>query len=49
LRFAAAAAPWRVSGSAPSGLPYYTVVSRVLDVFNVPLPEGASAYFAEPK
>jgi 4-carboxymuconolactone decarboxylase len=30
-------------------LGYYTAVSMVLDVFNVPLPDGAAPYFAEPK
>ena len=30
-------------------LGYYTSVSLVLNVFNVPLPEGATPYFAEPK
>jgi 4-carboxymuconolactone decarboxylase len=30
-------------------LGYYTAVSMVLNVFNVPLPEGAAPYFAEPK
>jgi 4-carboxymuconolactone decarboxylase len=30
-------------------LGYYAAVSMVLDVFNVPLPEGAKPYFAEPK
>ena len=30
-------------------LGYYTSVSMILDVFNVPLPEGATPYFAEPK
>ncbi len=30
-------------------LGYYTTVSMVLNVFNVPLPEGASPYFPEPK
>jgi 4-carboxymuconolactone decarboxylase len=30
-------------------LGYYTGVSMVLNVFNVPLPEGATPYFAEPK
>jgi len=30
-------------------LGYYTGVSMVLNVFNVPLPEGAAPYFAEPK
>ena len=28
---------------------YYTAVSMILNVFNVPLPEGAAPYFAEPK
>jgi 4-carboxymuconolactone decarboxylase len=28
---------------------YYTSVSMILDVFNVPLPEGAEPYFPEPK
>jgi 4-carboxymuconolactone decarboxylase len=28
---------------------YYAGVSMVLNVFNVPLPEGATPYFAEPK
>jgi 4-carboxymuconolactone decarboxylase len=28
---------------------YYTAVSMVLNVFNVPLPDGAAPYFAEPK
>ncbi len=30
-------------------LGYYTSVSLVLNVFNVPLPEGAEPYFGEPK
>jgi len=30
-------------------LGYYAGVSMVLNVFNVPLPEGATPYFAEPK
>jgi 4-carboxymuconolactone decarboxylase len=30
-------------------LGYYAAMSMVLDVFNVPLPEGATPYFAEPK
>src|SRR5205807_8703631 len=30
-------------------LGYYTAVSMVLNVFNVPLPEGATPYFPEPK
>jgi len=30
-------------------LGYYVGVSMILNVFNVPLPEGASPYFAEPK
>jgi 4-carboxymuconolactone decarboxylase len=30
-------------------LGYYTGVSMVLNVFNVPLPDGAAPYFAEPK
>src|SRR5262252_6577418 len=30
-------------------LGYYTGVSMVLNVFNVPLPDGAEPYFAEPK
>ena len=30
-------------------LGYYTAVSMILNVFNVPLPEGAAPYFAEPK
>ena len=30
-------------------LGYYTGVSMILDVFNVPLPEGAKPYFPEPK
>ena len=30
-------------------LGYYSAVSMVLNVFNVPLPEGAKPYFAEPK
>ena len=30
-------------------LGYYTAVSMILNVFNVPLPEGATPYFAEPK
>jgi len=30
-------------------LGYYTGVSMVLNVFNVPLPEGTTPYFAEPK
>ena len=30
-------------------LGYYAAVSMVLNVFNVPLPEGATPYFAEPK
>jgi 4-carboxymuconolactone decarboxylase len=30
-------------------LGYYTGVSMVLNAFNVPLPEGAQPYFAEPK
>src|SRR5215813_4190486 len=30
-------------------LGYYTGVSMVLNVFNVPLPDGAQPYFAEPK
>jgi 4-carboxymuconolactone decarboxylase len=30
-------------------LGYYAGVSMVLNVFNVPLPEGAAPYFAEPK
>jgi 4-carboxymuconolactone decarboxylase len=30
-------------------LGYYTAVSMVLDVFNVPVPDGAGPYFAEPK
>lgn len=30
-------------------LGYYTSVSMVLNVFNVPLPDGAAPYFAEPK
>ena len=28
---------------------YYTAVSMILNVFNVPLPEGTVPYFAEPK
>ena len=28
---------------------YYTAVSMILNVFNVPLPEGTAPYFAEPK
>jgi hypothetical protein len=31
------------------GYAYYTAVSMGLDVFNVPLPEGAKPYFAQPK
>lgn len=30
-------------------LGYYAGVSMILNVFNVPLPDGAAAYFAEPK
>ena len=30
-------------------LGYYTAVSMILNVFNVPLPEGTTPYFAEPK
>jgi len=30
-------------------LGYYTAVSMILNVFNVPLPEGMTPYFAEPK
>jgi 4-carboxymuconolactone decarboxylase len=30
-------------------LGYYTGVSMVLNIFNVPLPEGTTPYFAEPK
>jgi 4-carboxymuconolactone decarboxylase len=30
-------------------LGYYTAVSMILNVFNVPLPEGTTSYFAEPK
>jgi len=30
-------------------LGYYTGVSMVLNIFNVPLPDGAAPYFAEPK
>ena len=30
-------------------LGYYASVSMVLDIFNVPLPEGTTPYFAEPK
>jgi 4-carboxymuconolactone decarboxylase len=30
-------------------LGYYTAVSMILNVFNVPLPEGAAPHFAEPK
>ena len=30
-------------------LGYYTGVSMILNIFNVPLPEGATPYFAEPK
>jgi len=30
-------------------LGYYTSVSMVLNIFNVPLPEGTTPYFAEPK
>ena len=30
-------------------LSYYTGVSMILNVFNVPLPEGAKPYFPEPK
>jgi 4-carboxymuconolactone decarboxylase len=30
-------------------LGYYVGVSMILDVFNVPLPEGSAPYFAEPK
>jgi len=30
-------------------LGYYTAVSMVLNIFNVPLPEGTAPYFAEPK
>jgi 4-carboxymuconolactone decarboxylase len=30
-------------------LGYYTAVSMILNVFNVPLPEGTASYFAEPK
>ena len=30
-------------------LGYYTAVSMILNVFNVPLPEGMTSYFAEPK
>jgi 4-carboxymuconolactone decarboxylase len=30
-------------------LGYYTAVSMILNVFNVPLPEGTAPYFAEPK
>ena len=30
-------------------LGYYAGVSMVLNIFNVPLPEGATPYFAEPK
>jgi 4-carboxymuconolactone decarboxylase len=30
-------------------LGYYAGVSMVLNVFNVPLPEGATPYFTEPK
>jgi 4-carboxymuconolactone decarboxylase len=30
-------------------LGYYTGVSMILNAFNVPLPEGAEPYFAEPK
>ncbi len=30
-------------------LGYYTGVSMILNVFNVPLPEGTAPYFAEPK
>ncbi len=30
-------------------LGYYAGVSMILNVFNVPLPEGAAPYFAEPK
>jgi 4-carboxymuconolactone decarboxylase len=30
-------------------LGYYTAVSMILNVFNVPLPDGAAPYFAEPK
>ena len=35
--------------SAAVLLGYYAAVSMVLNVFNVPLPEGATPYFAEPK
>ena len=30
-------------------LGYYTAVSMILNIFNVPLPEGTAPYFAEPK
>ena len=30
-------------------LGYYTAVSMILNIFNVPLPEGTVPYFAEPK
>jgi 4-carboxymuconolactone decarboxylase len=30
-------------------LGYYVGVSMILNVFNVPIPDGAAAYFAEPK
>jgi 4-carboxymuconolactone decarboxylase len=30
-------------------LGYYTAVSMILNVFNVPLPEGTTSHFAEPK
>ena len=30
-------------------LGYYTGVSMILNIFNVPLPEGTEPYFAEPK
>ena len=30
-------------------LGYYTGVSMILNIFNVPLPEGTTPYFAEPK
>ena len=30
-------------------LGYYTAVSMILNAFNVPLPEGTTSYFAEPK
>ena len=30
-------------------LGYYTAVSMILNIFNVPLPQGTAPYFAEPK